>query len=282
MRHIRTKHMKRIAVGLGMLCAVATSAAGAQALPADAVAPPGELLTVPSRDGVTESLYVQAPDKAADKAPPWVVMLFAGDDGALHLTAGGATTLRGNFLIRTAPYWVRQGDAAALIDTPSDHANGIEDDFRHSKDSLRDVEAVVGALRQRFPASRIALVGTSRGTTSVGNVIERHPGLADAFVLTAPVTIARKGRAGLSGMDVDGTTLRVLVLSNRNDACPAALFDGAKRLAEKNHFKFIAVESTEGGGDLQADCSGRSPHGFLGIEDQVLGEISHWLSGLPR
>jgi hypothetical protein len=71
-------------------------------------------------------------------------------------------------------------------------------------------------------------------------------------------------------------------VSNRNDACPPALFYGARQLAEKNHFEFVAVASTEGGGDRQADCSGRSPHGFLGIEDQVLGEIHHWLAGLPR
>lgn len=254
------------------------SAGNAQEPANRAVVPSGELLTVQSREGVTEHLFVQAPGST----PPWVVILFAGDDGALHLTADGPTTLRGNFLVRTASYWVRQGDAAVMIDTPSDYPNGVEDAFRHSKDALRDVEAAVQALRQRFPSSRIALIGTSRGTSSVGNVMERNPGLVDAFVLTAPVSIARKGRAGVSGLDADGTRLHALVLSNRNDACPAALFHGAKQLADKNHFDFIAVESTEGGGDMQADCSGRSPHGFLGIEDQVLEEIDRWLTGLPH
>lgn len=277
MRHIRAEHRKRSAAGLAILFAVAAAAGEAQELPRDAAPPSAELLTVPSRDGVTERLHVQAPGKR----PPWVVVLFAGDEGALHLTADGATTLRGNFLIRTASYWVRQGDAAVMIDTPSDYPNGIEDDFRHSQDSLRDVEAAVQALRQRFPSSRIALVGTSRGTSSVANVLQRHPGLADAFVLTAPVSIARNGRAGISGLDVDGSKLPVLVVSNRNDACPSAMFYGAQRLAGQNHFRLIAVESTGGGGDRQADCSGRSPHGFLGIEDRVLGEIRGWLAGLP-
>lgn len=58
-----------------------------------------------------------------------MVVLFAGDDGALHLTADGPTTLRGNFLIRTASYRVQKGDAAVLIDTPSDYPNGIDDGF---------------------------------------------------------------------------------------------------------------------------------------------------------
>jgi hypothetical protein len=57
------------------------------------------------------------------------------------------------------------------------------------------------------------------------------------------------------------------------------MFYAAKQLADKNHFDFIAVESTDGGSDRQAECSGRSPHGFLGIEDKVLGEINRWLAG---
>lgn len=278
MQNIRTKQMKRIAAGLGILFAVTAWAGEPQKPTGNAAMPSGELLTVPSRDGVTENLYIQAPGAA----PPWVIILFAGDDGALHLKADGPTTLGGNFLIRTASYWVQQGNAAVMIDTPSDYANGIEDGFRHTKDSLRDVEAAVLALRKRFPSSRIALVGTSRGTSSVGNVLERSPGLVDAFVLTAPVSIARKDRAGVSGLTADGTKLRVLVVSNRNDACPAALFYGAKQLADKNHFNFIAVESTDGGGDRQAECSGHSPHGFLGIEGKVLGEINGWLADLPH
>ncbi|REG60069.1 hypothetical protein B0G80_2852 [Paraburkholderia sp. BL6669N2] len=266
--------MKRIAVGLGILFAISSWAGEPEGLASSAAAPSGELVTVPSRDGVTESLYVET----LGATPAWVVVLFAGDDGALHLTADGPTTLLGNFLIRTAPYWVRQGDAAVLIDTPSDYPNGIDDGFRLGKDALRDVQAAVKALRQRFPSSRIALVGTSRGTTLVGNLLERNPDLADAFVLTSPVSIARNGRAGVSGLDADGTKVRVLVVSNRHDACPAAMFYGAERLADRNHFDLIAVESTDGGGDRVTDCGGHSPHGFLGIENEVLGDINGWLT----
>jgi pimeloyl-ACP methyl ester carboxylesterase len=210
--------------------------------------------------------------------PSWVVVLFAGNDGALHLSANGPTTLRGNFLIRTASYWAQKGDAAVLIDTPSDHVNGVDDEFRLGTDALTDVEAAVAALRKRFPSSKIALVGTSRGTVSVGNALERNPGLADAFVLTSPVSIASGGQPGVSGLIADGRKAQVLVVSNRHDACPAALFDGAERLAGRNHFDLIAVASTEGGGNRHADCNGRSPHGFLGIEDEVLGDIDRWLA----
>ena len=111
MQNIRTKQMKRIVAGLGILFVTTAWAGEPQAPAGHAVVPSGELLTVPSRDGVTESLYIQAPGVT----PPWVIILFAGDEGALHLKAEGPTTLRGNFLIRTAPYWIQQGHAAAVL-----------------------------------------------------------------------------------------------------------------------------------------------------------------------
>ncbi|MFK4443550.1 hypothetical protein ABH944_003928 [Caballeronia udeis] len=263
--------MKRVLFAIAIALLAASSRASEPAGPA------AELVSSPSRDGVTQGIYVET----GTGSPPWVIVLFGGNEGALHLSADGATTLKGNFLIRTARYWVMQGDAAVLVDTPSDYANGIDDSFRLGKDSLRDTEAVVKALRQRFPSSKVALVGTSRGTSSVGNAIERDPSLADAFVLTSPVSIAQRGNAGVSGLDADGTKIRVLVVSNQHDACPVALFYGAKGLAERNHFDFISVDSTEGGGNRAADCGGHSPHGFLGIEAQVLDAINGWLNGQP-
>lgn len=260
--------MKRILIAVGIVLLAAGSWASEPA------GPVGELVNLPSRDGVTQGIYIET----RTDNPPWVIVLFGGNEGALHLSADGPATLKGNFLIRTARYWVKQGDAAVLVDTPSDYANGIDDGFRLGKDSFSDTEAVVKALRQRFPMSKVALVGTSRGTVSVGNALMRDPGVANAFVLTSPVSIAQRGKAGVSGLDADGTKVRVLVISNQHDACPVASFYGGKRLAERNHFEFVAVDSSDGGGDKQADCGGHSPHGFLGIELQVLGAINGWLN----
>src|SRR5471032_1597986 len=138
--------MKRILFAIGMVLLVTSSRASEPAEPS------GELVSLPSRDGVTQGIYIET----RTDNPPWVIVLFGGNEGALHLSADGPTTLKGNFLIRTAQYWVRQGDAAVLVDTPSDYANGIDDGFRLGKDSFSDTEAVVKALRQRFPLSKVA------------------------------------------------------------------------------------------------------------------------------
>jgi hypothetical protein len=239
----------------------------------------GDLMTFTTRDGVTQSIFIESP--AAN--PAWVVVLFGGTPGALHLDATGATTLKGNFLIRSARHWIERGDAVVLVDTPSDHEQGADDLFRRSKESFADTQAVVAKVRERFPAAKLALVGTSAGTVLVGNALERDPNLADAFVLTSPVTVSRKGGgATIADLDVDGSAHRVLVVSNRGDQCVSSPAYAGKRLAERNHYAYVEVDSTEGEGDLSTRCGGHSPHGFLGIETEVLGAIHGWLQGEPQ
>jgi hypothetical protein len=234
----------------------------------------GELVSVKSRN-VTQNVYIDA----ASTSPAWIVVLFAGSDGVVALAADGPTGEQGNFLVRTASYWTNAGDAAVVFDAPSDQADGMDDAFRLSGAASQDVAAVVAELRKRYPTSKVALVGTSRGTITVGNVLSRNPDLADAFVLTSPVSIAVRGKPGLSGIAWPRNKARVLVLSNEHDGCVASPFWAAKRMAADNHFDFIEVSSTAGGGDKHAECGAQSPHGYLGIESKVLAAINEWLNG---
>ncbi|PQV52188.1 hypothetical protein [Paraburkholderia sp. BL21I4N1] len=264
--------MKRILCALAAYLAVVHS----YAAPLDH----GDLVTFPTRDGVTQSIFVES----SSSNPPWVIALFGGTPGSLHLDATGATTLRGNFVIRSAHHWIEQGDAVALVDTPSDHPNGIDDSFRLSKESFTDTQAVVTALRQRFPNSKIALVSTSAGTMSVGNALDRDRTLADAFVLTSPVTVPHKGSPSLASLDfesVKSENHRVLIVSNADDGCVSSPAFSGKRFAKRSDFDYVEVESSEGAGERGEQCGAHSPHGYLGIERQVLDDINNWLTGQP-
>jgi hypothetical protein len=236
-----------------------------------------DLLELPTRPGITQRLFVAS----ASPSPNWVVVLFAGDDGNVSASGNGPTRMQGNFLIRTASYWVAHDDAYAIFDAPSDNAHGMQDVFRLSADADTDVVATVSELRKRYPVAKVALIGTSRGTITVGNVLKRHPELADAFVMTSPVTQANKGQTGLSGLAWKGNKARVLVLSNENDGCQVSPPSAAKQVAESNGFDFISVSSSIGGGDRKSDCKSQSPHGFLGIETKVLASIDGWLNNKP-
>ncbi|WP_321887696.1 alpha/beta fold hydrolase [Paraburkholderia bannensis] len=237
----------------------------------------GDLATFATREGVTQSLFIAAPAQP----PAWVIVLFGGTPGALHLGPGGATTLKGNFLIRSAQHWIDDGEAVVLVDTPSDHPEGVDDDFRHGKESFVDTQAIAARVRERFPGAKIALVGTSAGTVSVGNALERDAKIADAFVLTSPVTLSRRHEATIADLDVDGTQARVLVLSNAGDACPSSPADVAKRLAQNRRYDYIEVNSSDGDSSAAGRCGGHAPHGFLGIETDVIGRIQAWLKAQP-
>ncbi len=236
-----------------------------------------ELLELATRPGVTQGVFLVS----ASASPSWVAVLFAGDDGNVAVSGNGPTRMLGNFVVRTASYWVDHGDAYAILDAPSDNAGGMPDVFRLSAEAATDVRATVAELRRRYPGAKVALVGTSRGTITVGNVLRRDPDVADAFVMTSPVTQASRGQAGLSGLTWKGNKARVLVLSNEHDACQVSPPDAAKQLAESNGFDFIPVSSSMGGGDRKSDCKAQSPHGFLGNETQVLDRIAGWLNNKP-
>ncbi|CAB3688185.1 hypothetical protein LMG24076_02788 [Trinickia soli] len=245
-------------------------AAHAHAAPLDR----GDLLTFPTRDGVTQSVFIESPSPN----PPIVAVLYSGGDGTTRLNGNGATSQHGNFIVRTARFWVEHGYAAVLTDAPSDmQIRGMDDYWRRSKDALADQRAIVGQVRQRFPSSKIVLVSTSRGTVTVGNVLEHAPELADGYVLTSPESVAIK-HPGISDLDVpERYRSKVLIVSNKNDVCPVANYAGGERLASRNNVAFITEESDEGGGDKQSDCGGHSPHGFLGIESDTLKDINDWI-----
>jgi alpha/beta superfamily hydrolase len=233
----------------------------------------GELLRLPVRPGTTQSVYLDG-----DRADPaWIAVLFAGDNGVVRLAEDGATEQKSNFLIRTAGFWRRSGNLPVIFDSPSDHPGGMDDLFRLGDEHAGDVKAVVAALRQRYPNAKVALVGTSRGTISVGNLLKRQPGLADAFVLTSPVTRGKPPQTGLSRMSWSAADVPVLVVANEHDACAVSPFDSARSMAQDNKFQFIAVSSDNRAPQAMA-CQARTPHGFLGIEENVLKSIQDWLA----
>jgi len=264
------KSFRNYVMALGAWLALGMIAASTQA---------AELIAVPTRPGVTQNIYI---DVAPDAAPPsWVVLLFAGDDGLLALDEQGPQRMRGNFVIRTRNYWARAGMAPVAFDAPSDYARGMDDSFRLSAEHVQDVAAAVALLRKQYPQAHIALVGTSRGSISVGNVLRQQPQLADAYVLTSPVTVAGRGGPGLSGVSWTKSAARVLVVSNHGDDCPVSPLWAAQKMAETNGFDFIAVSSDAGDTRMPGACGAHSPHGYLGIEQSVLDQINGWLRGTP-
>ena len=237
-----------------------------------------ELVTLPVRDGVTES-YLLVYDKST--TPNVVVVTFIGGMGAIDLPKrmrDGVVRFGpgANVLIRIREKLAGSDIADAIIDAPSDRLpNGMTDDFRSGDQHAADVRKIVGDLHARFPQARIVLVGTSRGTISVAYLAASLADVVQGAILSSTVTVADRLGPGLSGFDFASIKIPLLWVHHRDDACRLSPYAGAQRAA--HGAAFISVS----GGDppQSGPCDPLSPHGYFGREDATTQAIRNYLLG---
>jgi pimeloyl-ACP methyl ester carboxylesterase len=220
-----------------------------------------ERIDVPTRPGVTEPVYFTAAVSAAATG-----ILFPGGNGVV-------ASVRNNFLLRVAGRFSDQGINVAVLDVPSDQAGGMSQQFRQSSQHADDIAGVVAMLKHRSPLP-VWLIGTSNGSVSAANGAARigPPGVA-GVVLTSSVWLG-----GMAGVALEQIRVPVLVVHNRDDGCRNSPFDraamGMARMSQARVKELLAVS---GGAVRSGPCDALSPHGYYGIEDQVVPAIIAWV-----
>jgi hypothetical protein len=211
-------------------------------------------IDLPVRPNVTQPVYATMVAKPAAS-----LILFPGGSGVV-------AAVRSNFLLRIVPDLVRQGFSVYAADTPSDHPGGMTTSFRLSPEHADGIAAIVAYAKTQSPAP-VWLVGTSRGSVSAANGAFRLGRSVSGAVLTSSVWAN-----GMAGIPFDRLTVPVLIVHNRDDGCQDSPFVGAERtiLQVTAPHELVAVS----GGTTRGDaCGGRSPHGYLGIEDKVISPM---------
>lgn len=252
--------------------------AAAACLLAAAVARAQEIVTLPTREGVTQSYLLVAPQAAK---PQTAAILFPGSAGLLRLrTEGGEVRFQpGNFLVRARMSFVESGVAVAVMDVPSDEARGMDDRFRLGEKHAADVAAVVADLKKRFANVPVFLVGTSRGSISAASTGAMLGDAVQGVVLTSSVFLWARRGPGLSGFDYARIKVPVLLVHHREDACRETPYGEARKLAEDRRFALISVK---GGDPARSDpCEALSAHGYLGREKETVESIVGWILQKP-
>lgn len=206
--------------------------------------------------------------------PRAILLMFAGGDGSVAFNSSGQIThMASNFLLRTEPLWLAQGFAFATIGSPSSLFGQ-----RHTAAYAATIGRAVDFVRSRANAP-VWLVGTSMGSIAAANGAAHLPGKVAGVVLTSSVAGPNKA-SGETVFDSDPGAIAVpaLVVSNRGDTCPVAGPAFAPQilaaLTRSPRKEIIYVESHQ----LQSDpCDAMSPHGYLGIESDVVARISSWI-----
>jgi hypothetical protein len=204
--------------------------------------------------------------------------MFAGGDGTVSFDGGQIAGMRSNFLMRSEPLWLAQGFGFATIGSSSS-LNGR----RHTPAYAQAIAAAVDYGRSRGGNTPVWLVGTSMGSIAAANGAAHLPGRVAGVVLTSSVAAPNRA-SGETVFDSDLGAIAVpaLIVSNKGDTCPIAGPGFAPNilaaLARAPKKEVIYVESHV----LQSDpCEAMSPHGYLGIESDVVQRVSAWIHANP-
>ena len=225
-----------------------------------------DMITIPTRPGVTQSFVLTTPDNGQ---PDIVLILFPGGHGQINLRRVDGELRFGaaNFLVRERQRFVALGAATVTVDVPSDNSiSGIDNGFRAGKKHATDISFVIDDLRKRWPAARIFLVGTSNGTVSAAAVAHRLKDRIDGVVLTSTVRDASTG-------DMKKLGKPVLLVHHRLDGCFVSPYGGVKGLAPS-----LPLITVNGGSPATSGpCDPYSSHGYYGVEGPVVAAIMHWI-----
>ena len=241
-----------------------------------------EIVTLPTRPGVTQSYFLADVPKQQHA----IAVLFTGSGGLIRLRKENDQIKfsSGNFLVRSRSEFTKRGVVTAVIDAPSDQQDGwgMSDEFRLGGEHFIDISAVVADFNRRFPGLPLFLVGTSRGSVSAAALAARFGQPLAGSVLTSSMfrqtgRNSREPGPGLSRFDFATIKIPLLFAHHVSDQCGVTPYGDAQRLSDK--YPLISVI---GGLPPKSDpCEAFSQHGYYGKESETVAEIVNWMLKKP-
>jgi hypothetical protein len=243
-----------------------------------------ELVKIETRPGVTLKFILIKPVE-----PVAAVVLFAAGRGKLGLASlGGKPTLArsDNFLVRAREDFADHGLMVAVVDSPSDQqAKGINSLFRISKEHAQDIEAVVSYLKSRAGLP-VWLVGSGEGTFSAANGTINIKEKIDGLILAAGITktplswrMHRTHPQGVINMRLADIGVPVMVVWHSGDKCQLGSPADAPILkAGLINSPIVEIRYFTGGkAPMSNECYPQSPHGFYGVEEEVVSAVAEFI-----
>src|SRR5215469_3969612 len=150
------------------------------------------------------------------------VVLMAGGNGLLALDSTGAIINNtGNFLIRSADLFLRDGLNVMMADTAPAHPLGLNFAGRLSATHAAELQGFIHAALNRW-GKPTWVVGTSNGSISAVTAGGFQPALAGlrGVVLTSTPTVLPLANQATFNLYASRITVPALVAWHRDDPCP--------------------------------------------------------------
>jgi len=231
----------------------------------------GELVKVPTRSDIKTTVFWHSTEGATA-----TLFIFPGGGGGFGKVEDGWPTSN-NFLVRTSKMWVAQGFNLAIFGRPND-SDELGYDDRISDTHMQDVRAVLDWVKNQSKAP-IWFVGTSRGTVSTAasliNIQDQQ--IAGGVVTSSVVEYKYKG--ALPKQELKKILVPVLVYHHEKDAChvcrPNDVPGIITGLTNSPTKKLMMVSG--GANPTGNPCEANHWHGFIGMEQQAVNDISTWI-----
>ena len=188
-------------------------------------------------------------------APKYLLILFPGGTGQVNPKMNNGKLVykaKTNFLLRVRPLWV--DDEFATVST-------------NSTQSKERIQALLDDLKQKFPAAKIYLIGTSNGTY---DTLELAEYLSDRIAGEIHTSSLQR----ISAFDAHNFRNRQLLVHHREDGCKSTPFAAAQAAHDKYGDELIVMEGGVSKGD---ECQPFAYHGFNGIEKETVDAIKQWI-----
>jgi len=236
------------------------------------------LVEVQSPRGVTLKTVVIAPSPVATMA----VILLEGGDGKVNFTGTADQPVidSSGFLARNATAFSTQGLLVAIVDVPSDYAtSGIDVAYRTSAEQAQDVGAVIDWLDSQIDVP-IWVLGMSAASYSATNSAIRLGSELDGYGVCSGST--QPGGSGpypngILDLQMDQIAVPSIVIGHQDDACPGTPATGVPLIvaaltgAPKVSHKIF----TGGDPPVSSPCGPLAPHGYYGIDSEVVTYLAN-------
>ncbi|WP_414439994.1 alpha/beta fold hydrolase [Burkholderia sp. 22PA0106] len=276
----------RLSVVAGALFALGLAgSASAHRLTRDGDTPPPATAAASAADFATRSAVQDLPLPGGEHqrvlfygpAGPMrgVIVMFPGGAGDVGIERDGTLRHDNNFVVRTRELWARLGYGVVIVDAIGTKSLRGERSTEAYRQVLREILEYAHTLTDQ----PLWAMGTSQGSiAAMAAGSTARDGELAGIVLTESVSVV--GHSGETVFDARPERVRApaLVVANRDDACTVAPPARADEIARSMSHTTATVLRVEGGVAQSSNpCSSLSPHGYFGIEKQVVSGIAHWM-----
>lgn len=242
-------------------------------------------------DGLSEKLIsVSLSDKSSLQGvlsvkegasnPSVLVVLLPGHPAVVRpITLQGGKVekmaISGNFLLRARRQLINPDIATLVVDCKESPAIGDEcpEAYMASKERFDDLDVIIKAVKQELKSvKKVWLLSTSFGTVTSSHIPKERYSEYSGIIHTSTINQTHKYSTQYD-VKYEQITTPQLFIHHAGDACSVSRYEGLLGIAQKAGIPLYTIAGDKKRSDekISVDpCNAFSPHGFKGIEVQVM------------